>query len=79
MSSEPRKDLFEEALSLPAKQRARLAHELLQSLDEGEDPDAAEAWLSEIERRAKEVRDGTAQVEEWAVVRKRLEARWPKR
>ena len=79
MSSEPRKNLFKEALSLPAEQRAPLAHELLQSLDEGEDPDAAQAWLAEIERRAREVRDGTAQVEDWSVVRKRLEARWPKR
>jgi len=71
-------DVFTEALALPPDERARLARELLASLSEGEDPDAATYWLDEIERRAKEVRDGTAQFEDWDSVRARLESRWRK-
>jgi len=68
-------DVLSNALALPAPERARLAHELLISLDEAEDPEAAEAWLAEIDRRAREVIEGTAVLEEWSVVRERLAAR----
>ncbi len=74
MASE--KDILADALALPAEERARLAHELLISLDEQEDPDAADAWLAEIDRRVREVEDGTAQLEDWEVVRDRLAQRW---
>ena len=60
MQSETETDVFSDALSLPTSDRARLAHEPSQSLDESEDPDAPEAWLTEIERRAREVKAGTA-------------------
>ncbi len=79
MSSESNKDVFSGALSLSAPERARLAHELLRSLDESEDPDAAETWLAEIERRAREVKAGAAGLEEWSAVRDRLAKRWSKR
>ena len=79
MASNPSKKLFSEALSLPARERADLARELLRSLDDSEDPDAAAAWLAEIERRAREVEAGTADLEDWAAVRQRLERRWRKR
>jgi putative addiction module component (TIGR02574 family) len=79
MGSESKKDVFSGALSLSAPERARLAHELLRSLDESEDPDAAETWLAEIERRAREVKAGTAGLEEWSAVRDRLAKRWSKR
>jgi putative addiction module component (TIGR02574 family) len=72
-------DVFTDALSLPTSDRARLARELLRSLDESEDPDAAEAWLTEIERRAREVKAGTAELEEWSTVRERLANRWRQR
>ncbi|MGH7778376.1 MAG: addiction module protein, partial [Candidatus Binataceae bacterium] len=62
-------------LKLPARERARLATELVQSLDETEDPDAAEAWLEELDRRAREVTSGTATVEDWTRVRRRIELR----
>ena len=71
-------DVFTEALGLPHDERARLARELLASLSDGEDADAASHWLDEIERRANEVRDGTAQFEDWETVRARLENRWRK-
>lgn len=70
------KDIFAGAMALPVEKRARLAHELLASLDEGEDAGTAEAWLEEIDRRAREVEDGTASLEEWSAVRDRLARRW---
>jgi hypothetical protein len=77
-SMDSEKDIFAGAMALPVEKRARLAHELLASLDEGEDEDAgaAEAWLEEIDRRAREVEEGTATLEEWSAVRDRLMRRW---
>lgn len=49
-----------DALSLPTEERARLAHDLIASLDDAQDPGAAEAWVAELERRAREVESGTA-------------------
>ena len=62
-------------LRLPASERARLAAELIRSLDDSEDPDAAEAWLVELDRRVREVTSGAAELEPWAKVRQRIEAR----
>lgn len=53
-------DVLTEILRLPAEERARLALELLRSLDGEPDPDAASAWDAEIERRGGEVDAGTA-------------------
>lgn len=53
-------DMLAEILRLPAEERARLALELLRSLDGEPDPGAAEAWDVEIERRGAEVDAGTA-------------------
>ena len=72
-------DVLSTALLLPVSERARLVHELLASLDVGDDPDAAAAWLTEIERRAREVHAGTASVEQWSDVRARLLDRWRSR
>lgn len=72
-------ELFSGALSLPARDRARLAHELLRSLDQADDLSAAEEWLAEVERRAREVQAGTVVLEDWASVHQRLQRRWIKR
>lgn len=53
-------DILDDLLRLPAVDRARLAQELLRSLDDGDDADASERWDAELERRAAEVRAGTA-------------------
>jgi len=50
-----------DALTLSDQARARLAHALLQSLDEASDePGVAEAWEAEVARRLERVRLGTA-------------------
>jgi putative addiction module component (TIGR02574 family) len=78
MATPPDRDLLSDALSLPAGERARIAHELILSLDEGEDPDAADAWVEEIERRAREIDSGAVATEDWSTVRARWAARWRK-
>ncbi len=67
--------ILPELLRLPTAERARLAAELIRSLDEFEDAEVAEAWISELDRRAREVISGTAKLESWEQVRQRIEAR----
>jgi putative addiction module component (TIGR02574 family) len=69
-------DLLTNALALPVRERARLAHELLLSLDDGADADAADAWVAELEQRAHDVRSGAVATEEWESVKARLNRRW---
>jgi putative addiction module component (TIGR02574 family) len=52
------KDLESQALSLSAKDRARLAKALLLSLDEETDTDAEKLWLDEAERRYRAYKQG---------------------
>jgi putative addiction module component (TIGR02574 family) len=59
--------LFEQALTLAAKDRAELAAQLLASLDEAE-ADVETAWAAEIERRAADARQNPADDEDWRVV-----------
>lgn len=64
-----------EALALPADARADLARVLLESLHEEADPDAAAAWVAELDRRAQAVADGTAKLVDWEDARERITAR----
>lgn len=48
----------EQALSLGAGQRARLAHVLIQSLEEKVDADAEQQWDAEIAKRVREIQAG---------------------
>ena len=68
-------DVFSSALALPPSQRARLAHELLQSLDEGDEATAEHAWLTEMRRRAGEIDNEPGTLEDWSDIRVRLEDR----
>ena len=72
-------DMLAAILRLPAEERARLALELIRSLDTEAEADAADAWDAEIARRGAEVDAGTAAtmtVDEYrAHVRQRRAAR----
>jgi putative addiction module component (TIGR02574 family) len=60
----PLERLEAEALELPTRDRAALAHRLIASLDEGVDDDPTEvelAWEAEIQRRLDEYRRGDVQ------------------
>lgn len=64
------------ARMLPAEDRARLAEDLLSSLQEDADPVVEAAWDTEIRRRLDEVEAGTAELipaaEVFAEVRRML-------
>lgn len=53
--------LKKDLLALPESERAELAHLLIESLGDGEDPDSQDAWDAELRRRASEITEGTAQ------------------
>ena len=56
-------DLLSDALRLSREERARLAHELLLSLEtDGEDSNADVEWARELERRAQEVIGGEVEL-----------------
>ncbi|MBM4079425.1 MAG: addiction module protein, partial [Planctomycetes bacterium] len=52
------KGLLQEALRLPSEARAALAGALLDSLDDGVDEHAEDAWRAEIDRRVAELDSG---------------------
>jgi hypothetical protein len=64
--------VFANALRLDAKTRAKLAAELLASLDGPADPDAASAWDEEIQRRVDSLEAGTAKLESWESAKRRI-------
>lgn len=75
MTSES-ESIEEQAQDLPAKERARLALKLIESLDQGEDEDVEELWLDEAERRLSEYDAGKTEAraadEVFAEIEKKL-------
>lgn len=65
MATDPSQSVLDEALRLSQPERARIAHELLQSLDDDEDDDIVvldeHAMKAELDRRLEEARSGKAQ------------------
>jgi putative addiction module component (TIGR02574 family) len=64
--------LLEEALKLPAEAHAALAGLLLDSLDDGIDPDAEAAWEAEIAQRLKDLESGKVRPIPWAEARRAI-------
>ncbi len=62
-----------DALRLDADSRARLAAEILASLDGPADPDTEQAWRAEIARRVADLEAGKLKLESWAEVKRRIE------
>jgi putative addiction module component (TIGR02574 family) len=68
------KEILEATLKLDAKERARIAHEIILSLDEGPGDEGIEqAWEAELARRADEIDSGTVKLEPWSKVRQELD------
>lgn len=61
-----------DALRLDARARAKLAAELLASLDGPADPDAASAWDEEIRRRVDSLEAGAEKLESWESAKRRI-------
>ena len=68
------KDLLEQALELPRPDRARLARDIIASLEEPLEPegDVAAAWLVEIEHRLADLDAGRAGTIPWPEARARI-------
>ena len=62
-------ELLAQVLQLPRQERARVAEELLCSLEEADDEEIAAAWAPELERRSREVAEGNIQTVEWSTAR----------
>ena len=72
MTKESR-ELLQQALRLPVQERAKLAVELIASVDGEADANAEAAWAKEIERRAENVLSGRSSGEPWEDVKARIE------
>jgi len=66
------RELLAEALQLPLDERAKIAADLLESLEEAE-VDVEEAWAREIERRVGAARAGELASTDWRTVLDRVE------
>lgn len=61
-------ELLAQILRLPRGDRARVADELLSSLEEPDEA-VAVAWANELERRSRELADGKVQAVPWEEAR----------
>jgi hypothetical protein len=64
-------ELLAEALRLTRAERARVADELLSSLEEPDD-EVALAWVTELERRSWEVAEGRVRPTDWSTARSEI-------
>lgn len=64
--------VLEEALALPADERARVAARLIDSLDPADEPDVDAAWRGEVTRRVRELDDGTVETVDWLEARRQI-------
>ncbi|HEV2856325.1 MAG TPA: addiction module protein [Thermoanaerobaculia bacterium] len=65
-------ELLKQALNLGERDRASVAGALIESLHQEADPDAKEAWDTEIRRRVEELDSGAVETLPWSEVRARL-------
>ncbi len=72
------KKIFADAMSLPDAERAELIRELIESVDGAADPSAEQAWIDEIEVRARRAVDGSTPGVAWGTVKAELAARLKK-
>jgi putative addiction module component (TIGR02574 family) len=64
-------ELLKQALALPDKDRAELAGNLIESLDDGIDDDVETAWQEEVVRRAAELKSGKVRPIPWEDVQQK--------
>ena len=64
--------MLTEALELPLDERAKIAAELLESLEDAEG-EVEEAWASEIQKRVSAARAGELASTDWRTVLERVE------
>lgn len=64
-------ELLAQVLKLPRSERARVAGEILSTLEEPEDV-VASAWVDELERRSREIAEGRVQPIDWDTAREEI-------
>ncbi|HEX9890197.1 MAG TPA: addiction module protein [Nitriliruptorales bacterium] len=69
--------VLREALALPADERAHIAADLINSLDErhGDADEVAVAWADEFEHRARQTLQDPSSGQDWGRVRDRIAGR----
>lgn len=67
------KEMLTELLKLPASERARIAAELVHSLDRSSGTEVAETWAEEVELQVMEVE--ASDTPDWTGVRGNIESR----
>jgi putative addiction module component (TIGR02574 family) len=67
-------EILKEALRLPEKERAKLAGQILESLDDEDEGEVEAAWAEEIERRLQDFDQGRAKAVPASQVREELHA-----
>ncbi|MHB8876337.1 MAG: addiction module protein [Myxococcaceae bacterium] len=73
--TEQAEKLLSEALKLTSAERARLAAELIASVDGEPEPDAEAAWAAEIDRRVQRVQSEGPKGDDWQGVHARIATR----
>jgi putative addiction module component (TIGR02574 family) len=66
------KELIRDAVELSESDRATLAGVMLESLDPRPTPEVKAAWSKEIERRVREIDEGSVELLDWQEVRAEL-------
>lgn len=64
------------ASQLSPDDRLRLIDELSSSMPDDQPPQLSQEWLDEIQRRSKEIEEGSVKTESWEDVRARLQSRF---
>jgi len=66
------RSILDQAMKLPANERAEVAEQLIESLDPHPDSDTENAWQKEIQQRLEEIESGVANTIPWEEVKRRL-------
>ena len=69
-------NVAEQALSLSARERLRLATELLQSVEPRASEEVEHAWEEEIQRRIVEIDSGHAKGRPWQDIKRDFDSRY---
>ena len=72
----PFENVAEQAMSLPAPERIRLATELLESIEPEGSEEIEHAWEEEIQRRLAEVKSGNVKARAWADIKRDFDSRY---
>ena len=67
--------IVDAAVRLPPRQRLRIVEELLASLEPHAQEEIDSAWAAEIERRSRDVKEGSVQLLPWTRVKSRARRR----